>query len=236
MKLTGVMLKSAIVRILVLAVILAANTASAQYTQGRPQTIPADPLMIVIPVRSLEEISNDIDNATADKQLALNRNVQAVNRFNEIELAIETRDLSIKDINRRKDHAGNINRKAEEASLKMEVKANKEAIDLLKRLRDLRRAEVEVAKAEEDYADMTIRCLQTEFELQGKRKEYNWMSTGNADELTQNTANQVILGLEVNLLNLQRDLTDAMQKVTSKQKDAVNRRMKLHEAQLKFGM
>ncbi len=235
MKLTGVMLKSATVRILVLAVILAANSASAQYAQERAQTIPADPRMIVIPARSLQEISNDIDNATADKQLALNRNIQAVNRLNEIEFAIETRELSIRDINRRKDDAGNINRKAEEASLKMEAKANEEAIDLLKRLRDLRRAEVEVAKAEEEYADMTIRTFQMESELQSKRVDYNWLSLGNADGLTQNTAYQVLRGLEVNLLKLQQDLANTMQKVASKQKDVVNRRMKLHEAQLKFG-
>ena len=236
MKQTGIMLKSAIVRILVLAVILAVNSASAQYAQERAQTIPADPRMIVIPARSLQEISNDIDNATTDKQLALNRNIQAINRLNEIEFAIETRELSIRDINRRKEDAGNIDRKAEEASLKMEAKANEEAIDLLKRLRDLRRAEVEVAKAEEEYADMTIRTFQMESELQSKRIDYNWLSLDNADDLTQNTAHQVLRGLEINLLNLQRDLANAMQKVASKQKDVVGRRMKLHEAQLKLGM
>ncbi len=235
MKLTGVMLKSATVRILVLAVILAANSASAQYAQERAQTIPADPRMIVIPARSLQEISNDIDNATADKQLALNRNIQAVNRLNEIEFAIETRELSIRDINRRKDDAGNINHDSEEASLKIEAKANKEAIDLLKRVKDLRKAEIEVAKAEEEHADMTIRVFQMESELQSKRIEYNWLSMSSVGDLTQNTAHQVLRGLEVNLLKLQQDLAKETQEVASKQKDVVGRRMKLHEAQLKFG-
>jgi len=95
--------------------------------------------MVVIPARSMDEIATDIDNAKATKQLALNREAQADNRIREIESSIETRESSLKDIDRRKDDAKNGKRDPELIALQIESKVSKQAIDLLKRLRDLRK-------------------------------------------------------------------------------------------------
>jgi hypothetical protein len=217
---------------LFLAIMLSAVSAYAQ----AQWPLPADPLMVVIPVRGIEEIATDLDNAMDTKQLAMYRNAQAVDRLAKIATAIDSREASVDDMNRRKNSAKDNKRDAEETSLKIEAKANKQAVDLLKRLRDLRKTEVEAAKIEEDHADLTIRVFQLESELQSKRSEYGWQSFGGAGDLTQNTAHQVVDELEVSLLKLQEKLANTTKDVASKQKDVVKRRMKLHEAQLKLGI
>jgi len=210
--------------------------ATAGYAQNPYWQIQADPQMVVIPVRSMQEITSDLDNAMANKQLAMSRNAQAIDRLDEIARSIQDREASIEDIERRKDNAKDNRRDSEATSLKIESKANEQAIDLLEQLKDLRKAEIEVAKVEEDYADLTIRAFQMEGDLQSKRSDYNWQSFGNQSNLTHNTANQVIGELETSLLKLQKELANSMEKLASKKKEVVEQRMKLHKAQLKLGM
>ena len=217
-----------------LAVILLPVVAA--YAQEAPGVALSDPRMVVIPARSTQEVTTDIDNAEATRQLALSRKVQASARLDDIQRAIKTRETSLKDIDRRKDDAKKGKRESEQASLKIESGANKDAIDLLKRLRDLRKAELDEAGAEAEHAGISIRSLQLESQLQDKRVQYNWQSIGTVGGLTQNTAQQVLGELEVQLLKLQNDLASATEKLASKQKDVVSRRMKLHDAQLKLGM
>ncbi|MCB2229845.1 hypothetical protein KQH82_03950 [bacterium] len=219
--------------ILFMSVAIAATSVNSQ-TQYWQRS--ADPRMVVVPDRSAEDITTDLDNAIATRQLAMRRNTQAVDRLNEIERSIQDRDVSIADLDRRKDDAKDNKHPSQEASLKIEANANKKAIDLLKRLRDLRKAEVDVARVEEEYADKTILVFQMEQELQGKRSDYRWQVGGNQGDLTRNTDHQVITELEEKLLKLQKDAAESMRNVASEQKDVVSRRMKLHEAQTKLGM
>ncbi len=213
-----------------LAIVLTATPGYAQ------PLLQVDPYMVVVPVRSAQEIATDLDNAMVTRELAIHRNAQAVERLSRIASAIAGRESSVDDIKDRKDDAKDDNRKSAEASLKIEEKANKKAIDLLKRLRGLREAEVDVAKSEEDHADMSIRVIQLESEMQQKRAENNWPSKAGTGNLSQNTAYQIIAKLEVNLLELQKDLANATHKVASKQKDVVERRMELHKAQFELGL
>jgi len=214
------------------AIMLTAVSVQAQSLRS-PAT---DPLMVVIPWRSADEIATDMNNAKDTKQLAMNRNAQATERLTQIASAIGGREASVDNINDRKDAAKDSKRDSEAMSLKIEAKANKNAVDLLKRLRDLRETEVDMAKLEEEHADMTIRGLELESDLQGKRSDYGWQSYEGAGVLTQNTSSQVLDELEVSLLKMQEKLADKSQDVASKQKDVVKRRMKLHEAQLKLGI
>lgn len=211
-------------------------TSIAGYAQEPQRQRPPDPYMVVVPVRDAQEIATDLDNAMVTRQLAIYRNTQAVGRLRQIASAIDTRESSVDDIKDRKDDAKDDNRKSEETSLKVEEKANKKAIDLLKRLRGLREAEVDVAKSEEDHADMSIRVLQLESEMQQKRAEHNWPSIAGTGNLTQNTAYQILAKLEMNLLELQKDLASETQEVASKQKHVVDQRMKLHKAQFELGL
>lgn len=213
-----------------LAIALTATLGFAQ------PLLPADPYMVVVPVRSAQEIATDLENATVTRQLAIHRNMQAVERLKQIASAIESRESSIDDIKDRKDDAEDDNRRSEEKSLKIEEKANKKAIDLLKRLKSLREAEVDVAESEEDHADLMILVLQRESDLQQKRSEYNWPTIAGTGDLSRNTASQVLNELEVDFLELQKDLASATQNVASKQKKVVEQRMKLHEAQADLGL
>lgn len=206
------------------------------YAQNPYGQLAPDPRMVVIPVRSMQDITTDLDNATATKQLSHNRNLQAVFRLNEIEHSIQDREVAITDIDRRQNDVKINGRQPEATSLKIESDANKQAIDLLKRLKSLREAEIEVAKVEEDHADITIRVFQMENELRGKRDEYNGQTNTSQNNLKQNTAHQVIGELEVSLLKLQQELAESTQKVAVKQKGVISQRMKLHEAQLELGM
>lgn len=217
---------------LFLAIALMSTTGYAQRSQRR---LSPDPQMVVIPVRSAQEIATDLENATATRQLAIDHNLQAVERLRQIAGAIDSRESSIDDIKKRKDNANDDNRESDETSLKIEEKANKQAIDLLKRLKYLREAEVDVAESEEKHADMAILVLQREGDLQQKRSEYNWPTIANSGDLARNTASQVLKELEVDLLELQKKLASATKDVASKQKKVVEQRMKLHEIQIKFG-
>ncbi|HPI33359.1 MAG TPA: hypothetical protein PLR32_08605, partial [candidate division Zixibacteria bacterium] len=78
--------------------------------------------------------------------------------------------------------------------------------------------------------------LQLEAELQRKRIEYDSLSTAGASPLSQTAAQQVLGEIEVKLLKLQQEQAGVTQKLASRQKDIVARRIKLHDAQVKLGM
>lgn len=210
--------------------------ATSVFAQDRNRSALTDPRMVVIPVRSLDEIRNDIDNVQAGKNLAVYREAQAGIRLKEIESTIASRKTDLKVTDIYKDEAKKGERQPEIVSLQTESKASQKAIDLLKRLADLRKAEIEVAQAEGEVADVEIRALQMEGELQTKRMGYDSLSTTGVGDLTQTTAEQVLRKLEVSLLELQQDQAGATQKLASKQNNVVSRRTELHEAQMKFGL
>ena len=220
-------------QILVFAVLL---TATAVLGQAQPSTVLSDPRMVVIPSRGLSEIAADIDNSMAYKQHAVDRKSQADNRLTEIEGAIEARKVSNKDVDRHKSEAKKAKRESEVIALDIEKKVNQQAMDLLNRLKDLRKVEIEEAKLAIEMADAEIKALQLENELQHKRIEHDSLTAAMASALTLSTNQQVLRELELNLLKLQEEHASATQKLASKQKDVVSRRMKLHEAQIKMGM
>lgn len=233
MKMKNTVIRTITSAFVLLAIVLTTGSTMAQNYQ---HPLPADPHMVVVPLRSAQEIATDLANATATRQVAILHNMQATDRLRQIAGAIDSRESAIDNINDRKDDAKDDNRKSEEQSLKIEEQANKQAIDLLKRLKSLREAEVDVAKSEEEHADKMILVLQREGDLQQKRSDYNWPSIASTGDLNRNTASQVLKELEVDLLELQKELASATQNVASKQKKVVEQRMKLHEAQTDIGL
>ncbi|HOD65559.1 MAG TPA: hypothetical protein PKW75_00130 [candidate division Zixibacteria bacterium] len=214
-------------------VILAAATGSAQ-EPARSGAV--DSRMVVIPMRSVAEVTADIDNATMVKEMAAAQKAQAEGRLKEIELTIEQKQTALKDVDRRKGEAKKGQRQSEVIALDIEKKVEQQAIDLLKRLKDLRKAEIEQAQVEGELAERRIGVLQLEAELQRKRIEYDSLSTAGASPLSQTAAQQVLGEIEVKLLKLQQEQAGVTQKLASRQKDIVARRIKLHDAQVKLGM
>ena len=214
-------------------VILAAATGSAQ-EPARSGAV--DSRMVVIPMRSVAEVTADIDNATMVKEMAAAPKAQAEGRLKEIELTIEQKQTALKDVDRRKGEAKKGQRQSEVIALDIEKKVEQQAIDLLKRLKDLRKAEIEQAQVEGELAERRIGVLQLEAELQRKRIEYDSLSTAGASPLSQTAAQQVLGEIEVKLLKLQQEQAGVTQKLASRQKDIVARRIKLHDAQVKLGM
>ncbi len=206
------------------------------YAQDRVQSILTDPRMVVIPERSQDQISTDIDNAKATRQLAQDRKTQADARLKEIESAIDTRKDELKATEKRKEDAKKGKRESELIALQSELKANKQAVDLLIRLKELRKAEIEEAKVCSDLSEVEIRLFEMEKELQGKRVEYTTQLLSGAGDLTKITNQQVLKELEVRLLKLQKEQADLTQKLAAKQQELIKQRMKLHEAQIKLGM
>jgi hypothetical protein len=233
MKISTVTSLSSRVLLLFLAFGLAATGA---FSQDRPQSLVTGPRMVVIPWRSTAEIASDIENAQATRTLAVNRRVQAEGRLREIEMSIDTRKVSLKDVDRHTDDAKEGKRESEVAGLQFESKAKQQAIDLLNRLKELRKTEIDEAQAETELADMAIASLQMENELLIKRTDYDSLFTSGGTELTLTTARNVLGELETRLLKLQQDQAGATQRLASKQKDIVNRRIKLHESQAKLGI
>jgi len=223
-------------RCLLIALSAVIVACTSIYPQYRMQSAATDPRMVVIPWRTAAEIDGDIESAQMTKQLALDRKARADGRAREIEMNIGTREDASKDVDRRKNEAKKSGRASELLALESEARANKQAVDLLKRLKDLRKAETEEAQVEADRTDLDIRVLQMEKELLGKRTEYDSLLISGVGDLTLSSTQQVLRDLEVRLLQLQKERASASEKLASKQKDIVNRRMKLHNAQLKFGM
>jgi hypothetical protein len=206
------------------------------YAQDRVQSILSDPRMVVIPERGQDQISTDIDNAKATRQLAQERKVQADARLKEIESAIDMRKDELKATEKRKEDAKKGKRESESIALQSELKATKQAVDLLIRLKELRKAEIEEAKVCSDLSEVEIRLFEMEKELQGKRVEHATQVISGAGDLTRITNQQVLKELEVRLLKLQKEQADLTQKLASKQQELIKQRMKLHDAQLKLGM
>lgn len=206
------------------------------YAQDRVQSILTDPRMVVIPERGQDQISTDIDNAKATRQLAQDRKVQADARLKEIESAIDARKDELKATEKRKEDAKKGKRESESIALQSEIKATKQAVDLLMRLKELRKAEIDEAKVCSDLSEVEIRLYEMEKELQGKRVEHATQVISGAGDLTRITNQQVLKELEVRLLKLQKEQADLTQKLASKQQELIKQRMKLHEAQLKLGM
>lgn len=204
--------------------------------QEQTQSILTDPRMVVIPTRTIDEISNDLDNAKATKQLADYRRLQAETRLAQVDGTIETRKNTLSDVDRRKNEAKKANKKSELMALDIEKKANQQTIELLNKLKDLRKTEVEEAKADAELSDVESSALELESQLITKRMEYDSLSYTGAGDLTLGTTQQVLRELEIKLLKLQKEQAEATQKVASRQKEIIGRRMKLHEAQLKLGM
>lgn len=218
-----------------LVMLIITSAGMSAVAQDVTQPLLSDQKIVVIPERRLSDVAVDIDNAGRAKQLALERNSQAENRLREIENAIEMRKLALKDVDRRKDEAKKNKRESEAMALKIESKAKEQAIDLLYKLKDLRKAEIEEAKAEAELADIEIGLFRLEDELQLKRLEYDSVMAVSVGDLSRSTAQRVLRELEVQLLKLQENQAKATEKVALKQKDIVKRRMKLHEAQIKLG-
>ena len=206
------------------------------YAQDRVQSILTDPRMVVIPERGQDQISTDIDNAKATRQLAQDRKVQADARLKEIESAIDARKDELKATEKRKEDAKKGKRESESIALQSELKATKQAVDLLIRLKELRKAEIDEAKVCSDLSEVEIRLFEMEKELQGKRVEHATQVISGAGDLTRITNQQVLKELEVRLLKLQKEQADLTQKLASKQQELIKQRMKLHDAQLKLGM
>ena len=114
-------------------VILAAATGSAQ-EPARSGAV--DSRMVVIPMRSVAEVTADIDNATMVKEMAAAQKAQAEGRLKEIELTIEQKQTALKDVDRRKGEAKKGQRQSEVIALDIEKKVEQQAIDLLKRLKE----------------------------------------------------------------------------------------------------
>lgn len=204
--------------------------------QQQTQSILTDPRMVVIPTRTIDEVSNDLDNAKATKQLADYHRLQAETRLAQVDGTIETRKNKLSDVDRRKNEAKKANKQSEVMALDIEKKANQQAIDLLNKLKDLRKTEVEAAKADAELSEVESSALELETQLITKRMEYDSLSYTGAGDLTLGTTQQVLRELEIKLLKLQKDQAEATQKVASRQKEIIARRMKLHEAQLKLGV
>ncbi len=211
-------------------------TVPAIDAQEQQQSMLTDPRMVVIPTRTVDEINNDMENARAGKQLADYRRTRAEYRLQQVDGTIESHKVTLGDIDRRKGEAKKAKKETEVMALEIEKKANRQAIDLLDKLKDLRKSEVEEAKTDAELTEIDLSALQLETELVRKRAEYDSLYMAGAGDLTLTTSQQVLRELEVRLLKLQQQRAEATQKLASKQKDIVSRRMKLHQAQLKLGM
>lgn len=222
-------------RIFILSCFALLLLASVAFTQDAAPAGTSDPRLAVIPNRTVAEIDNDIDNAQANLSLAKTRRDQMENRLKEINSTLEDYKRSEKDANNKLSNAKKAKRESEVIAANAEKRAFKQASDLLNKLKELRKTEVEATKAEAELSTAQINALQLERELVGKRSEYDSLKAANATTLALSTHQHMLTELETRLLKLQEEQANATKKLADRQKDMVTRRKSLHQAQVKLG-
>lgn len=198
------------------------------------QTQKYDPIVEVIPYRSVSEIAKEMDNANAAKQLAQNRRREAEERLSLLEPNIKTRVAQMDEIAAKRELAKRQKKTSEAVAYDAEIRATKSAISMIGRLKELRKAELDAARIQAEMAEQTVQTLQLEIELNKRRAERDSLANTGAGDVAIATATQVIYELEPKLLQAQKKLAEVNQEVSKREREIVSRRMRLYEAHAKL--
>jgi hypothetical protein len=207
---------------------LTLTAAATGQETARSLLLPTDSALAIVPIRSVEEIDDDLDVVAHVLAAEMNRQERAEsarrssNRFGEVT------QNEIKLVEQKLDLAKDEGREAEKLALEAEKKGLEELKRFHERERELRKAEAELAKARIERADAARKALELERELMSQRERSGGMG------LASTSQSQVLAEMEERTLKAQKDLFDRDRRVADREKSVIERRLQLFDARKKL--
>ena len=195
----------------------------------------SDSLLALVPQRDLESIRQELEAAKNEQITAENAERDAQLLQARASTAITVKDAERKGMEARLDLA---EREKDDIGVsewrsKLEVAAREKK--LLERRETLRNTDIEVARAQRDYALARIEALDAELKLQALRAQRNeFVGRGTSAEVLNSLVrlDADLAELEKNTLELQRDVAKRRRDVAGKEVDLTEKRLKVLDAQI----
>ena len=184
----------------------------------------------VLPLRSVERIRADEDDARADREEAEAELSYATSEREKTKAMVEVKKQEVSTIDAKRKLAEKSKQEAERVTLEAEKKDAERHKQFLERRVSLHESEVDRAKAAKKLAETTLRSLELESQLVSRRTERN--RVGGSDPAATRRHDAVILELEGKVLEFERNQAEAQKQLADKDVDIARRRLELHKAQV----
>ncbi len=190
--------------------------------------------IVLIPLRSLDEIQGEITAAktrlqTADAMVAVTEGAEK-----QAQLQIDPWTKQI-DLIKAKVEAA---KKEKNESAKVALEAEKDALERRKKLAennyDLRKAETDLARAHSAWISAQIKSWELESELAKRRVEREGLVKSGTSGVGLASVDQVIRDLEKKALEAQKNEADKAGERADKEKNVVSKRLAILETQSKI--
>ena len=221
------------VSFLVVLATLGVAAATSQGQQGGVVTT-VDTFMVIVPVRSIEDIKKDVGVIDAYRVRAKARIGDLNEQSRKVETEIGMKEKEIELLESREDAADNEKKTAEVASLKAQIKGVEMIKDLLELRKDLYSAETSAAEAVVDYAAAAQDMYDKEIALAQKRKERSDQAGVAGAKASAAAGDRVLFELENTVLQAQIVKLSKQEKMLSCEREVAEVQQKISEMQAKI--
>lgn len=188
----------------------------------------SDPILAIVPNRSIEVINSELDLAGELGRAFEQRRLAADLELTRSEQAITRTKQQLESTKQQLKQAKQDGRDAEKIVLEAEQKSLEQLKTFYDRERDLRKAEIQLADARVAAAAAATAALDLERQLLEKRAE---VAGGGMDALRRN---QVLSQLEKRTLEAQKRRSELDKRAVDREKSVIDKRLKLFDARAKL--
>jgi hypothetical protein len=214
---------------MILSLALAAGVCVPAAGQTTPATI--DSFLVLVPIRPLDDIRADLDQARRDGRAALDARGTAAELNLRSEALIEDQKRLIEQLDARLKVAKDAKREAEEVGLEVEKKAAERAKELLEKRKALREAEIELAKAGQELATAAERAYGLEAELASQRAAAGVSDGGTTGSVS---GRRILREIEKRTLEAMKSMAEREIAHAERGKRLAERRLEVLDAQVKL--
>lgn len=192
-----------------------------------------DSAIVLIPLRSLDEIQGEINAGKSALQVAQARVPVIEGAEKQAQILIDPWRSQIKLAEAKVDAAKKENNESAKIAAEAEKKSFERQKDLAEKNYDLRKAETDFAKADAAWIAAQVSSGEMEFELAKKRFERDGLIKGGTSGVGLAAVDQVIRDLEKKALEAQISEADKAGDRADKEKNIVSKRLAILDAQSK---
>jgi hypothetical protein len=215
------------------AVILIGTAAQPARAQNPPAPLGPDSFLVVVPTRDTTAIQRDIAEAAQARARSSNDRARAVGLKQSARARIARKKAELDGIERQQKVFKDQKRSAADiAALDADKKAAEQEKDLIERRESLRDAEIELEKKRTEMLDARRQALELELQLASRRLDQQ--RAGNPSGPAGARMKQVLNDIEKRTLEAQQKEVEKSGDVADRQKEIIQRRMQIFEAQNKF--
>lgn len=195
---------------------------------------PLDSGIVLIPVRSLDEIQADIADAKNRLSVAEARVPVVEGAEKQAQMQIDPWTKQIDLVKAKVDVAKSEKNESAKTALEAEKNALERQKSLAENNYDLRKAETDLAKAHSEWIATQLRAWEFEQELAMKRVERDALVKSGTTAIGLAAVDQIVRNLERKTLGAQKDEADKSGNRADKEKNMVSKRIKILETQDKI--